>query len=120
MGGKHAIFGILFVIGAAVQYNDPDGLLWGAWYAGAAAACFAADRRPKEAAMGAVILFLGSVAWILAIVGGGMHPVTLSELVGTLGMKTESVERWREAGGLGIIAVWMLIISIEGLRPKRS
>lgn len=117
-GPAHSLFGILFVIGAAVQYNDPDGVLWGAWYAGAAAACFAATRRPKEASIGALILLLGSVGWILAIVGGGMQPVTLAELVGGPEMKTIHVERWREAGGLALIGTWMLIIVLQGLKKR--
>lgn len=120
MRSRHVLFGLVFVLGAGVQYNDPDGMLWGAWYAGAAGACFAAVRRPKEAAVGAVILFLGSVAWALAIVGGGMSPITLAELFGDLRMKTEGVERWREVGGLGLIAAWMLVIAIEGLRPSKG
>lgn len=118
-GPAHGLFGMLFVLGAAVQYNDPDGVLWGAWYAGAAAACFLAHRRPKEASIGALILLLGSTAWILAIVSGGMQPVTMEELFGGPDMKTIHVERWREAGGLGLIAVWMLVIVVEGFRKRR-
>ena len=116
MQTRHTLFGVLFVLGAAVQYNDPDGVLWAVWYAGAAAVCFLAARRPKEAAMGALILCLGSVAWGLAIVRGGMDPITLADLFGSFEMKDEGVEKWREVGGLGIIAAWMLIMALEGLR----
>lgn len=119
MRTRHTLFGLLFVLGAAVQYNDPDGALWGLWYGAAAATCFAAKRWPKEAGICGAILCLGSVAWTLAIVSGGMSSITLAELFSDLRMKTEGTERWREVGGLGILAVWMGIVAVEGLRRGR-
>jgi hypothetical protein len=119
MRSAHAIFGLLFLLSAAVQYNDPDGLIWGAWYAGAAATCFFAARRPKEAAMVAAILCLGSVAWAGSIVSSGLTPITLDALFGDMKMKTENTEKWRETGGLVIAATWMLVVTLEGLRQRK-
>ena len=43
-----AVFSVLMVLFAAVQYNDPDALYWGAIYGVAALSCGLAALRPAR------------------------------------------------------------------------
>ncbi len=116
----HVLFGLAFLYSAAVQYNDPDGIYWGAWYAGAAATALAAVRRPRTAMVPAAVLGLGSIGGMLAIALGGLSPVTMEQLFGGLAMKTDNVEHWREGLGLGIVAVWMVVTFVTGIKRRPS
>lgn len=61
------VVALLLTLFAAVQYNDPDALFWGAVYAGAAAWCGLAAFAPALLRTGLVrgllILSLGLTAW---------------------------------------------------------
>lgn len=116
----HVLFGLAFLYSAAVQYNDPDGFYWGAWYAGAAATAFTAVRRPKAAIVPAAILGLGSLGGMLSIALHGPSPVTLAQLFGGLAMKTDNVELWREGLGLAIIAGWMGVVFGAGVTRRAA
>jgi len=86
----------LFVLGALVQYNDPDPVRWIAIYIAAAVAVLVVKRW---LAAGVAV---AALCWAGAIAAGGLVPVEPGELVA--GMKTQGVEEWREMLGLLIIA----------------
>ena len=58
----NAVFAVLFLISAALQFNDSDPKRWIAVYAAAAAACLFA-RRVRHGAWLAVAIGVVSLAW---------------------------------------------------------
>lgn len=114
-----ALMTALFVLSAAVQYNDPDPVEWMAIYLACAwvALRSALGHAPFRAA-----LAVGAVAltWALTI---------LPRVVGTPGfptfsfgegMKSVAIEETREAFGLLIGVTWMVVVALRaraGARP---
>jgi hypothetical protein len=113
----NGVFTLLFLLGAIVQINDPDPVLWIAIYLAAMAATAIAPWKPRPGRVVAVAVLVLSVAWAVAIFSHGMGPITLHELVTDLRMKTEIVELWRESLGLLIMAAWMAVVVVAG-RPR--
>jgi hypothetical protein len=114
----HGLFAALFLLGAAVQYNDPDPLRWMAIYLAAAASCALAAvgklRWPAPAAVGVVAL-----VWAAVLAPQVVGTVRPDELVGAWEMKDARVEVGREMYGLLIIAIWMGSI-VAGERRRRT
>ena len=101
---------VVFLLSAAVQYNDPDGILWILVYGVAAAVCvgFAMGRAK---AWHASVVAIGALIWAVTLIPGFWGQVSASDLFGSMSMKTMAVERAREFGGLLIIAVWCSLIA---------
>ena len=103
------IVGLVFVLGAGLQYNDPDPLGWAAIYLGAGLSCALWRRTPRAwllaalvalAALGwAAVLFLHMPAWV--------NPVQMFESMQSYG---GAVELNREFWGLALILSWMLLL----------
>jgi hypothetical protein len=116
----HGLFAALFLLGAAVQYNDPDPLRWMAIYLGAAVSCVLAalgrTRWPLPAVVGLIAL-----VWAAVLASDVLGAVRPGELVGAWEMKDARVELGREMYGLFIIAAWMGVIVVTELRrrPRR-
>ena len=101
---------VALLASVAVQYNDPDGLLWMAIYGAGAAACmgFALGRlRAWQALTVAVVALI----WALTLIPDFWGQVQVGELFESIGMKTVAVERAREFGGLAIVFVWMSFLA---------
>ena len=101
----------LFLLAAAVQYNDPDPFPWVLVYAGAAAACamaFDGSRRWQvPAALAATAL-----VWALALaarIGGNLLPEGVFASASMIG---PDVETAREAGGLLLVAAWSAFLAV--------
>lgn len=99
----------IFIFGAIVQYNDPDPLLWIGVYGVAALLTwfFIIDRlnwRVPAVAAAALILW---AAFLLPEVWG---IVSIPDLFDAWEMKNMAIETAREAGGILIIAVWLLVL----------
>ncbi len=101
-------FIVVFLLCAAVQYNDPDPVQWTAVYLAAMILCilFAVGKFPVK---GAAALIMIALAWAafqvyLAIITPGA--VTLQSVFGSTAMINERVELVRETGGLLIVAAW--------------
>ncbi|QMW00257.1 transmembrane 220 family protein [Spirosoma foliorum] len=100
-------FGILFILFAAVQYNDPDPQIWIPIYGVAAIACFMAYANVGE-------------WWVFAILGGiyigaavyQWPPKFEGFLFSEVGMRSMNIEMAREAGGLAICAIVMVVLAI--------
>ena len=107
---------VLFLIAAALQYNDPDPLRWMAIYGLAALACLLALAgrlpRPVPAAIG-----LAALAWAATLAPGVVGRVSIGELFESYAMKSEPVEEAREMGGLLIVGAWMAVLALRGARP---
>ena len=107
------IFGLLFVLFAAFQYNDPDPELWVPIYGFAAMACLMAyvglARWWFLAAMAVVYVAAAVYQW---------PPVFEGFLFGEIGMRSMNIEMAREAGGLAICAAAMLILAVLSRQPQ--
>ena len=107
------VFGILFLVSAGLQYNDPDSLVWMiVWgFAGIIAIAFAFNR---------IFFSVPLVAGILALVGFFYtYPEKFEGFeIGAGDIK--NVEEGREAFGLLIIAVVMLILALRGWVVQKS
>ena len=119
--GSSIFFGIwslLFVVGALVQINDPDPLVWVSIYLIAAflSGYVALGRFPKiPLAIVTILCFAGSLYYF---------PPSVSEWIAQewqqqdLTMKTVSMEESRESLGLLIIAIVLGIAWFNGWRKK--
>lgn len=122
--GAHSAFrainagmGILFLISAVIQFNDPDPARWIVLWAAAAVACWFRGRVRWD------WLLAGAVCAAALLWAGLLAPAALPGLqLGDLAMKmkaeTPQIELGRELLGLLIVAVWMAILVFVGSRPK--
>lgn len=113
-------FAVLFVLFAAVQYNDPDPWFWIPVYLIPAVISFLVFRGtyPVAALWIAAALFLvGAIYWL---------PPNMSEWLGmeqeasTLEMRVPFIEEAREAMGLFVVVVAMVIYLIAYYSSRRA
>ncbi|MBO0938441.1 transmembrane 220 family protein [Fibrella sp. HMF5335] len=100
------LFAGLFVLFAAVQYNDPDPQVWIPIYAFAAMACvmaYAGLGRSWFFVLMALI-YAGAAVW-------QWPPTFEGFLLNEVGMKTVNIELAREAGGLAICTIAMFTLA---------
>lgn len=108
-------FGLLFVVCAAVQLNDPDGWIWVAIYGAALSLCLSVEvgrfsRRIAWLLSGLAAL---GAAWLLYVAfGDGMGSVGADALHWR--MTDPGSERLREGGGLLLISMWSGILALRG------
>lgn len=104
------LWALLFFLGAAVQYNDPDPLRWIVVYVGATVACLLSvlGKLPRwlPVTVGAVALI-----WGLLLLPGVLGNVGFFDLFQEVQMDSPEIEIGREAFGLLLIAGWMLVLS---------
>ena len=107
-------FGLLFILFAGFQYNDPDPEVWIPIYGLAAAACFMAyvgmGRWWFFAAMAAMYVVAAIYQW---------PPKFEGFLFSEVGMRSLNIELAREAGGLAICAVVMVVLAVLMRQPVR-
>ena len=107
------LFGVLFFVSAGLQYNDPDSLVWILIWsiAGIIAFAFAFNRVSYK-----VLLIAGILAFINFFYA---FPEKFEGFeIGTGDIK--NVEEGREAFGLLIIAIIMLVLAIRSWVVKKS
>ncbi len=101
------IFGILFIVSAALQYNDPDALIWMIIWgiAGVISLTFG---------LKGISFSIPLIAGVAALIG--FFYTYPEEFEGfTIGVgEIKNVEEGREAFGLLIIAIVLLILGIRG------
>ncbi len=115
----NVVFLVLFLLAAALQYNDPDWYIWTPMWLAAAAACyFHLRNRPSwivPAVVGAV-----AVGWAAAIGKHVIGKVGFSDLFQEVGMANPSIEYGREFYGLAIIAAWMIVLILASRRQASA
>lgn len=113
------MFAGLFVVAAALQYNDPDPVRWMALYGGAAVSTVLALHTRRgwllAGAVGLVAAVWGGLLWVEVI--GRVIP---SDLWRKMSEKGGAVEELREAGGLTIVCTWLSVSSLVGWRRARD
>jgi hypothetical protein len=109
---------LMFLFSAAVQFNDPDPLVWIGIYGVAAAVCGLEIRRRTPA------LAPAAVALIAFVWAGTLylraHDVPVSSLFAQWEMRDIRVEEAREMYGLAIVGVWMIVIAIVRTMRART
>ncbi len=105
----------LLLLCVAVQYNDPDGPVWMAIYGyGAVITAMAIGRRYTVFALVGFIGYLaGFIYWVPGVVVD--NP---SDILTDLQMGHQGVEEAREAFGLLLTGVWMLVLAIVWYRHR--
>jgi hypothetical protein len=117
------LFIILFVLFAALQYNDPDPYIWIPIYLYAAFLCFMATKRsynPVLYIIGLTIYF-GYAAYLFFDKTGVLdwaEEHNAENLVQTMKATKPWIEETREFGGLFIIIV-VLLVNMIWLRKRR-
>jgi hypothetical protein len=107
---------VLFLISAAIQFNDPDPLRWAAIYGAAGFACLAAGRFryswPLPSGVGLLAL-----VWA-ARLSPILPQVRLRDLARTMHAETPSIELGRELLGLVIVLAWMVVLVVDSRRKR--
>ena len=98
----------LYVVSAALQYNDPDPLRWIAIYLAAAVAAFFLPLRrwaiPLSFAVSSAALL-----WAVVLFPDIWGKVGLSDMWLKMSEKGGAVEIEREIGGLVIVVGWLVL-----------
>ena len=106
-----ALFGLLFLGGAMVQYNDPDPLRWMAIYLAGSAACFLAAMGRLHWAFAAVTA-AGAFIWAVTLAPRVFPKVRVPELFQGWEMANTRIEEGREMYGLLLIFIVMTFLAI--------
>jgi hypothetical protein len=104
------IFLLAYLLSTAVQYNDPDAMLWAAMYLAAAVMCAAQFRTNPPRWMPRIVLVI-SVIWMGALLPSIVGQVSLQEIFASISMQTKAVEEAREIGGLFLVGLWAGVLS---------
>jgi hypothetical protein len=107
---------LLFAFAAAVQVNDPDPIRWIAIYGAACALSLVVSFRRRPMPVAALAVLAAAMTWAALIAFGGPAASDYGHMFDTWEMKSPSVEEAREASGLLIVAVWMIVLLIRGRR----
>lgn len=112
------VFLALYLLSVAVQYNDPDPVRWGFIYGAAAAVCIWALLKPVPRWAPA---FVGAAAlvWMILLLPKVFGQVGFTEMFREVGMSTMEIEEGREAIGLALIVIWMVVLIFAGGRIAR-
>ncbi len=110
-----AVFCAVFLLAVAVQWNDPDPLVWMVGYGLAAGLSLAAffGRFPVLPNALAAIAF---ALWFLSL--AGTLPGAPSEAFTSFRMQAAGHEEPREAVGLLLCAVWTALLAVHGARRR--
>lgn len=103
----------VFILALAVQYNDPDSMIWMVVYGLAAIVCCLASMNQLHWMLPATIsvsVLIWGIILVLKIEGGiSFYDLFLSSWT----MKSHTVELMREVGGLTIVLFWMITLSLS-------
>jgi hypothetical protein len=111
------LVGVLFVLFAALQLNDPDPEVWATFYGAAALVCFAAASGHSWPPLTG-LFGLGSLAFALPLLGALRH-TSWGDLFDFASMKTVATEESREALGLVFVAIWMGVLWWVSRRARK-
>lgn len=113
----NGIFFVSFLLSIVVQFNDPDPVRWIIFYSVATFFCVLAMIKVNTFWPGlAALAYLGGVVYYMP----GWSVDTLKLLMEPK-MSTNDVELAREAIGLLICAVWMIVLTVRWARsPDES
>lgn len=110
-------FGALFLVGAGVQWNDPDPMAWIVAYLAGAALSFHAGGGGRAFAANALasVVFLVWFATLAATI-----PSAPEEAFTSFEMRETSHEEPREAVGLVLLAGWTAVLAVRARSASPS
>lgn len=109
--------GVLFVLAAALQYNDPDPYAWAALYLAAAGVSFATLWLPdawKMPASVAVVAFI----WA-ATLAPAVTRTSFPDLFQSWEMMSTEMEEGREFLGLLLVGAWTAYLAQRGRKTRQ-
>ncbi len=109
--------GLLFVFGAAVQYNDPDPYSWAVLYLAAAGVSFAALWLPEAWKMPASVAVVAFI-WAAALAPAAAR-TSFPDLFQSWEMMSIEMEEGREFLGLLLIAAWSAYLAHRGRNARQ-
>ena len=101
------VMAALFVVCAALQYNDPDPIVWMSMY-GACAVVTAVLPSKRALVPVAYVLAIGALVWAAVLLYGVWGRMEVTDVVNKMSEKGGAVEEGRELGGLALSGVWLL------------
>ncbi len=118
------IFIVLFVLFAALQYNDPDPYIWMPIYLYAAFLCYKAIRKeyPRVLYVIGLVLYGGYAVFLLFDKTGVIDWLEVhnaENIVQTMKAEKPWIEETREFGGL-VIVITVLLIDMVWLSRKKT
>lgn len=120
----NALFAIIYLLSALVQYNDQDGLLWAVFYLLAMVVCISVYFPARAAKPVYSLLFLYGLTTILSLLvavysWGQIDSAFVGEgLFERSGMNFSGVEAAREAGGALLVFIWVSLLFITEYRSR--
>ncbi len=114
----NGVMAALFVLGVAVQYNDPDPALWMALYGAAAALSVLVAVRGTAPLWATASVGLVALAWAAGWAVGVSGLNAYVHMFDAWEMRTAPIEEARETSGLLIIAVWMAVTTVYTRRMR--
>lgn len=113
------VMAALFAVCVALQYNDPDPIRWMLIYGTAMVVSVLLPLKRDAAKVGVLVAALALV-WSAILILGIWDKVSLSDVWLKMSEKGGAVEEEREAGGLLIEGVWLVLASWYRLRRAAS
>ncbi len=101
----------LFAVCVVLQYNDPDPIRWMLIY-GAAMGLSALLPFDRRVAIAGLVIGAVALAWSGLLISGIYDKVEFSDVYRKMSEKGGAVEEEREAGGLLIEGVWLVLASL--------
>jgi hypothetical protein len=108
----NSIFLVIYLLSAAVQYNDPDALAWIAIYLLAASMCALQYRKRRQHLLPRILLAI-CLVWMGSLLPDVVGRATLPDIFASISMQTRAVEEAREIGGLFLIVLWAGVLSFR-------
>jgi hypothetical protein len=108
----NAVFLIVYLLCAVVQYNDPDALPWALIYLSAGAMCMFEVGNKQVNWLPPTLLAI-SLVWIGFLLPGIIGQVSLEQIFASISMKTKAVEEAREIGGLLLVVFWTGVLALK-------
>lgn len=113
-------FLIIYILSAAVQYNDPDPIRWMLVYLAAAVMCIQQLRGQRQRLL-PLLLLVVSLLWMGSLLPSFVGQTTPAEIFASITMQTRAVEEAREFGGLLLVALWAGVLGLgKGKAPRAS
>jgi hypothetical protein len=110
----------LFTLAVAFQINDPDPLRWMAVYGSAAAISAYHGQTRRVPRVAAMLLATVAAVWAGTIAARGPRLAEYLRMFDEWEMRSAPIEAAREATGLLIVAVWMVVLVTRSRRQGLS
>jgi len=122
---SNLIFAIIFIAFAALQYNDPDPILWASIYLYTVILCIMAYRNkfyPSLNILG-IAMYLVYAMYLFFDKNGVINWATVhhgENIASTMKAEQPWIEETREFGGLVMLIVVLLLNYLKGIKLQKE